>query len=313
MTGGRLRVAVIMGGASSERDVSLKSGEAVINALDRKKYRIMTYEPPADIVRLVDDADCLDVALVMLHGKGGEDGSMQGLLEIIGVPYQCSGVLGCALAMNKVIAKERMRMAGLPTAPDFVIEKDTPNAGLTALEKLGLPLVVKPNQEGSSFGVSICRSEDEIQPAIDKALSLDTQVIAEKFISGREVTCSIIGHPVPEPLPLVEIIPGEGHNFFDYVAKYTPGVTKEICPAELDMETTAKIQELAIKTHQTLTLSRYSRVDFILGEEGPIILEANTVPGMTETSLLPLAAKQAGMNFSQLLDRLISMALQGSN
>lgn len=310
MTGGRLRVAVIMGGASSEREVSLKSGEAVINALDQKKYRIMTYEPPQDIVRLVDDADCLDVALVMMHGRGGEDGSMQGLLDIIGVPYQCSGVLGCALAMDKVMAKDRFRQAGLPVAPDMVIDAETENPSGNALKDIGLPLVVKPSREGSSFGVTICTKESQVRQAIDDALALDKQVIVEKFISGRELTCGLIGEPVPEPLPLVEIIPGEGHQFFDYVAKYTPGVTNEVCPAPLDEEMTKKIQDLAVQAHKALGLERYSRIDFILGEDGPIILEANTVPGMTENSLLPLAGKAAGMTFSQLMDRLIELALR---
>ncbi len=310
MTGGRLRVAVIMGGDSAERDVSLKSGSAVINALDPKKYHAVDYEPPADIVRLVDDADSIDVALIMLHGRGGEDGSMQGLLDIVKVPYQCSGILGCALAMNKIMSKDRFRQAGLPVAPDFYINKQTENAAEKAIEKIGLPLVVKPSLEGSSFGVSICLKDEDVQAAIDVALSMDNEIIVEKFIKGREITCSVIGDPIPEPLPLIEILPGEGHVFFDYIAKYTPGATNEVCPAGLDQGTTALIQELAVKAHMALGLRRYSRIDFMLGEDGPVILEANTIPGMTETSLLPLAAKHAGMDFPALLDRLIELALK---
>ena len=310
MTGGRLRVAVIMGGDSAEREVSLKSGAAVIKALDPEKYHAMDYEPHADLVRLVDDADCIDVALIMLHGRGGEDGPMQGLLDIVNVPYQCSGILGCALAMNKIMSKERFRQAGLPVAPDFYITRDTNNPAAQAIAKVGLPMVVKPSQEGSSFGVSICLKEEDVQPAIDNALAMDSEVIAEKFIKGREITCSVIGDPIPEPLPLIEILPGEGHVFFDYVAKYTPGATKEVCPADLDQATTKQIQDLAVKAHLALGLRRYSRIDFMMDEDGPVILEANTIPGMTETSLLPLAAKNAGMDLPALLDRLIELALK---
>jgi len=310
MSARRPRIAVIMGGDSSERPVSLKSGGAVAQALDPGKYHVVTYDPPSDLLRLVDDADSLDAALIMLHGRGGEDGCMQGLLDLLGVPYQCAGVLGCALAMNKVMAKERFRQFGLPVADDFVFEAGQPGAAEEALRRLGLPLVIKPACEGSSFGVTICQQPEQIAPAIVEASAKDSLILAEKCIIGREITCGVIGEPDPKPLPLVEISPGPGHAFFDYQAKYTPGASREVCPAPLDATLTARIQELGVLAHQALGLRRYSRADFILGPAGPVLLEVNTIPGMTETSLLPQAAAAAGMDYAALVEALLQLALQ---
>lgn len=299
-----------MGGTSTERPVSLKSGEAVARALDPAKYHVVTYDPPCDLLRLVDDADSLDAALIMLHGRGGEDGSVQGLLDLLGVPYQCSGVLGCALAMNKVMAKERFRQFGLPVADDFVFDAGQTGVAAEALKRLGLPLVIKPACEGSSFGVTICRQAGQVAPAIAEAAAKDSLILAEKCIIGREITCGVLGEPEPRPLPLVEIAPGEGHEFFDFQAKYVPGETREICPAPLDAETTRLIQALGVRAHKALGLQRYSRADFILGPDGPVLLEVNTIPGMTETSLLPQAAAAAGVSYAGLVEELLQLALQ---
>lgn len=306
----KMRLALLMGGSSSEREVSLKSGRAVLANLDPARYQTVVFDPSLDLARLVDEAPNLDAALVMLHGRGGEDGSLQGLLDLLGIPYQCAGVLGCALAMHKPLAKDRYRRFGLPVAPDVVLEEGDDQPADRVLAKLGLPVVVKPALEGSSFGISIVRQADELAPALAKAFALDRTVLVEKFLPGREITGAVLGNREVEALPLVEIIPGEKYQFFDFEAKYTPGASHEICPAQVDAETTALIQQLSCRAHQALGLKGYSRSDFILTAEGPVLLETNTIPGMTATSLLPQAAAAAGLSFGQLLDRLIDLALR---
>lgn len=307
--GKRLRVAVILGGTSSEREVSLKSGRAVIEALDRSHYHVAAYDPAEDISRLVADAPQLDVALIMIHGRGGEDGTVQGLLDLLGVPYQSAGVLGCALAMDKHLSKERYRQHGLPVAPDVLLIKGDPDAAARVMARPGLPVVIKPAHEGSSCGISIVQRAADLEPALRSAFALDVEVLAEAFLAGREVTCGVLGHRYPEALPLVEILPGDKYSFFDFEAKYTPGATREVCPAQVDSETTRLVQELAVRAHQALTLQGYSRSDFILTSDGPVILETNTIPGMTHTSLLPQAAAAAGMDFPALCSRLVELAL----
>lgn len=304
-----LRVAVIMGGNSNEREVSLQSGRSVLSHLDPRRYQPVVFDPPRDLPRLVDEAPNLDLALVMLHGRGGEDGAMQGMLDLLGVPYQCSGVLGCALAMHKPMAKDRYRLHGLPVAPDITVFREELNPVQRVLATLTPPVVVKPALEGSSFGISIVGREAELPAALERAFALDRDVLVESFLAGREITCAVLGNLEPEPLPLVEITPDPKYQFFDYEAKYTPGASREICPAPLDAETTRNIQEIACRAHQALGLKGYSRSDFILTPQGPRILETNTIPGMTGTSLLPQAAQAAGMSFGQLLDRLIHLAL----
>jgi D-alanine-D-alanine ligase len=306
----RIRVAVLFGGGSSEREVSYRSGRAVATALDPILYDVKVYDPLIDIPRLVRDAPTLDAALIMLHGRGGEDGCMQGLLELLEVPYQCAGVLGCALAMHKVIAKERFAAAGLKVAPQVLLARNQANPVELVLSKLSLPVVVKPVSEGSSFGTSIVRQKEDLLPAIQKAWELDREIMVEAFLVGREITCGVLGNEKLQPLPLIEIIPGENYSFFDYDAKYLPGASREICPAEVDAVTTELIQQMAITAHQALCLKGYSRADFILTDDGPFILETNTVPGMTKTSLLPLAARNAGLDFPALVSRLVDLALE---
>lgn len=306
----RLRVAVILGGASSERAVSLKSGSAVAKALDPGRFRVMLFDPMVDLPRLIRYSENLDAALVMLHGRGGEDGAIQGLLDLLGVPYQCSGVLGCALAMDKVMSKERYRQVGLLVAPDVVLHRGQEDAAELVQSRLGLPVVVKPASEGSSFGVTIVQEGDQLEPALDRAFALDRVVLAEKYLPGREITAGVLGNWELESLPLVEIIPGEDYSFFDFHAKYQPGASQEICPAELDEATTGQIQRLGRQAHQALGCLGYSRSDFILTPEGPVILETNTIPGMTETSLFPQAAAAAGYSLGALAARLVDLALE---
>ncbi len=306
----KLTVAVLLGGDSSEREVSLMSGRAVVQALNPKQYRVLVFDPAFELAKLVRNAPRIDVALVMLHGGHGENGAIQGLLDLLGIPYQCAGVLGCALAMDKPRAKLAYREAGLPVAREVVLYRHRPKPVATLLEHLNPPVVIKPAGEGSSVGISIVRYKKYLAPALKLAFKLDERVLVEEFLPGREITCAVLGNRDPEPLPLVEIRPTEKYAFFDYEAKYLPGASEEICPAPLDEETTRQIQQMAVTAHQALGLKGYSRSDFILTERGPIILETNTVPGMTQTSLFPQAAAAAGLSFSALMDRLIELALE---
>ncbi len=310
--GGKLQVALIMGGSSSEREVSLSSGKAVMANLNPDKYLVRVYDPIRDLPKLAAEAKDLDVALIMIHGKGGEDGTLQGMLELLGLPYQGSGVLGSAIAMDKPLSKDLFRMVGLPVADDVLVRKNEADPAGRIVKTLGLPVVVKPDCGGSSCGVSIVHQAEGLKKALEEAFALDEAVLIEKYLEGRELTCGVLGNAELTALPLVEIIPNrDKYQFFDYEAKYKPGASTEVCPARVDERVTRKIQEYAIKAHQVLRLKGYSRTDFILTENGPVTLETNTVPGMTETSLMPQEAAAAGLEYPAFLDRLIELALEG--
>jgi D-alanine-D-alanine ligase len=306
----RLTVALLAGGKSAEREVSLKSGEQVYRALDKERYEIRRYDPSDDLPRLAQDAAMIDVALIILHGRLGEDGTIQGFLDLLNIPYQGSGVLGSALAMNKILSKQLYMHAGIPVAPFVVISHPGSEAAAFVLDKLGFPVVVKPEHEGSSIGLSIVRTPGALAQALEKAWQYDRRCLVEKFISGAEVTGGVLGNDSLQALPLVEIIPSADHEFFDYSAKYTPGASEEICPARLSPELTTKAQEYARRAHQALCCRGYSRTDMIVSDHEVFVLETNTIPGMTQTSLFPQAAAAVGMSFSKLLDRLIDLALE---
>ena len=307
---GKLTVALISGGTSGEREISLIGGERVFQALDTGKYHIVRYDPAVDLARLATDAGAIDVALVILHGTGGEDGTVQGYLDLLGIPYQCSGVMGSAIAMNKLVSKFFYEKAGIPV-PDYVAVENPGQADADAcIGRLGLPLVVKPASGGSSLGMSIVRSRDAFSAALATAFSYDDTVIAEQYLAGTEITGGVIGNAHPQALPIVEIIPKNGYEFFDYKAKYTPGETLEICPARIDEALSQKARALALAAHKALFCSGCSRTDMIIHDNRIYVLETNTIPGMTENSLLPLAAAGAGMSYSQLLDRLIDLAME---
>jgi D-alanine-D-alanine ligase len=306
----KLTVALLSGGISPEREVSLHSGEQVYQALDKDKYAIRRYDPKTDLARLVKDAPRIDIALIILHGPYGEDGTVQGLLDLLKIPYQGSGVLGSALAMNKAVTKKLYEKIGLPVPP-YVVCTNHQDPDIDAgAQQIGLPLVVKPVEGGSSVGMSIVRSREDLKEALDKAFSFDTTLLLESYIEGTELTGAVIGNKELQALPIIEIIPDDAHDFFDYEAKYTAGITQEICPARIDAELTAKAQSYAMMAHQALFCKGYSRTDMILKDREIYVLETNTIPGMTATSLLPQAANVAGMNFSQLLDRLIELGLE---
>jgi D-alanine-D-alanine ligase len=306
----KMTIALLAGGVSSEREVSLNSGDQVYEALDKEKYNILRYDPKTDLVRLVEDAADIDAALIILHGPYGEDGTIQGLLELLNIPYQGSGVLGSSLAMNKLASKYLYEKANLPTPPYIALNKGDRLDAQGWKKQLGLPLVIKPNAAGSSVGMTIIQSLDALQPAVEKAFSHDTTILIEGYIEGVELTGGVVGNSELLALPIIEIVPNDEHEFFDYEAKYTAGVTEEICPARIDDEMTQKAQAYAKAAHRALFCEGYSRTDMILKGREIYVLETNTIPGMTATSLLPQAARQAGISFSQLLDQLIQLGIE---
>ena len=306
----KIRLALLSGGVSTEREVSLNSGNQVFEALDKEKYDIKRYDPKFDLAKLVTDAPDIDAALIILHGPFGEDGTVQGLLDLLNIPYQGAGVLGSAVAMNKLIAKKLYRQAGIPT-PDYLsICAHAPVPDPDRLKALGLPIVVKPVCAGSSVGMSIVSDENDLSHAIDKGFQNDDTLILEQYIKGTELTCGVLGNQDLEALPVIEIIPGDGHEFFDYHAKYVAGATNEICPARIDEHTTRQVQNLAIEAHRALCLKGYSRTDMLLLDGELHVLETNTIPGMTATSLYPQSAAKAGYEFGVLMDKLIELAIE---
>ncbi len=237
----KMTVALLSGGTSPEREVSLTSGNQVQAALDQKKYHVRRYDPKTDIPRLIAEASRIDVALVMpLRQSFGEDGSVQGLLDLLGIPYQCAGVLGSAVSMNKLASKQLYVQNQIPT-PDFnIFQKKKAVSGMdmemditACIERLGLPLVVKPGSGGSSIGMGIVQSADDLFPALENAFTYDDTVLAEAYVRGTEITGAVIGNRRLEALPIIEIVPKTSHAFFDYQAKYTAGETEEICPARI--------------------------------------------------------------------------------
>jgi D-alanine-D-alanine ligase len=306
----KINLALLSGGISSEREVSLSSGDQVFDALDKEKYNIIRYDPKTDLSRLVTEASRIDAALIILHGPYGEDGTIQGLLELLDIPYQGSGVMGSAVAMNKLATKQMYELAGLPTPPYMVLKKGDRIDPADFEERFGLPLVVKPLEAGSSVGMTIVKSKSEIETAAEKAFEHGDNLMVESFVDGTEITAGVIGNQSLEALPIIEIVPGDAYEFFDYEAKYTPGATQEICPARISDAMTQKAQTYAKMAHRALFCEGYSRTDMIMQADEIYILETNTIPGMTATSLLPQAAATAGISFSELLDRLIDLGME---
>ncbi len=306
----KIRLALIAGGTSDEREVSLRGAAGVEQALDSGKYEVVRYDPATDLARIAAEAARIDAAFLLLHGVNGEDGTIQGFLDLLGIPYQGAGVLGSALAMDKNLAKTLYKLHGLPVAPWVMAEPgDLEDTGRIVAE-VGLPCVVKPVRQGSSIGMSIVRTVEQLPAALRLALRHDSEVMVEAYIKGRELTVGVIGNDQVEALPLIEIIPHARYEFFDYEAKYQPGASKEICPAPVDDQVRQKAQAYAVAAHRSLQLRGYSRTDMILSGDELYLLETNTIPGMTPTSLLPQAAAEAGIPFAALLDRLIGLALE---
>lgn len=307
----KLRIALIAGGVSGERQVSLNGAAGVEKALDPGKYEVLRYDPATDLAGIAADAANIDFAFILLHGLHGEDGTMQGFLELMGVPYQGSGVLGSAIAMDKHLAKELYKINGLPVADWEILEKGDSVDGAELLERFGLPVVIKPVREGSSLGLTLAKSAEEMLSGIEKALSHDKVIMVERYVEGRELTVGVLGNSEPVALPVIEIIPGEEFAFFDYDAKYKPGASDEICPAEISEELTNRVQQYSVTAHKALRLRGYSRTDMMVDkDESVYLLETNTIPGMTQTSLMPQAAAAYGLDFSQFLEKLIDLGME---
>ncbi len=295
------KIGVLMGGLSSEREISLRTGNAILKALQDKGYKAVAIDADRKTVLELQRA-AVDAAFIALHGALGEDGAVQGLLEMLQIPYTGSGVLASALAMNKVAAKKIFIYHGLPT-PRFQSLRVVPGCApdVTAGVTIACPVIVKPAEEGSTIGVSIVRTREELLPALENARGFGSELLVEEYITGRELTVGILND---QPLPLIEIIPRKG--FYDYQAKYQKGETDYVFPDWPGPQREAEIQGLALRAFQALGCSGAGRVDFMVDRHGnPLILEVNTVPGMTETSLLPKAARRAGIEFSELVERIL--------
>jgi len=302
----KLQVAVIMGGISSEREISLRSGANAVAALDKDKYAVTTVDFTGDVAQITALAGVIDVAVLMLHGPGGEDGRLQGLLDLLHIPYTGSGVLGSALAMHKGMAKAIYRDAGIPTPKGIIATIDEAYIGAVVTTNVGFPCVVKPANEGSTVGISLVSNEEELEDALSSAFALDSELVIEEYVRGMEISVPVLGTEVLRALPAVEIVPKSG--WYDYEMKYTAGATEEICPARLTAEQAQRAAELALKAHRALGLRGISRTDMIVTDYDLIVLETNTLPGMTNTSLVPLCARVVGISFSELMDILIDDA-----
>jgi D-alanine-D-alanine ligase len=295
------RVAVLMGGLSAEREISLLSGNAVLAALKSKGVDAYGIDVDENIVRKLV-ADEYQRAFIVLHGRGGEDGTMQGLLELMSLPYTGSDVKSSSLAMDKLKTKQIWLSMGLPT-PDFCI-LDSEQSCMQALETLGLPLIIKPVLEGSSIGMSKVEVKEELVPAWEKAQLCGGTVIAERWIVGEEYTAAMLDDQV---LPMIKL--KTTHKFYDYDAKYEANDTQYICPCGLPEEREAELGILASRAFNAVGASSWGRVDFMLDHDGqPWLIEVNTVPGMTSHSLVPMAAKQAGLSFEDLVLKILSLA-----
>jgi D-alanine-D-alanine ligase len=308
------RVAVLKGGRSLERQVSLRSGARVEDALKRLGHEVAAIDVALDLIRRLRETRP-DVAFIAMHGRDGEDGTVQELLEILGIPYTGSGVLACSRATDKVLAKHLMTEAGIPT-PEFFAFNETAFRELGAAEalpaieeRLDFPIVVKPSSQGSALGIKFARSAADVPAALVAAFSYDSRVLLERYVDGRDLAVSILDG---EPLPVVEAVPRD-EEFYDFEARYEIGRTDFVCPAELPDGLTDLAQDLAGRTYRLLGCSGFARVDLMLDAAGELtVLEANPIPGLTETSLLPQAAEAAGISFDELVGRIVELALEAA-
>jgi len=297
-----MKVGVIMGGVSSEKQVSLMTGEEMIAHLDKSKYKVMPIKLN-NKKELIDKAKKLDIALLALHGKYGEDGTIQGTLETLGVPYTGSGMLSSSICMDKNMSKKMIRYEGIQT-PDWIHLSKMEEPQVDKIDKMGYPLVVKPNSGGSSVGVKIVYDKDSLFSSLEDVFKWDSEVVIEKYIKGEEITCSILNGKL---LPIISI--QHTADFFDYHAKYDGTSTIEEV-VELPATTHERVAEAAIACYRALKCSVYARVDMIIEDEVPYVMEVNTLPGMTKNSLLPKSADAAGIPYNKLLDMIIETSLQ---
>jgi D-alanine-D-alanine ligase len=307
-----VRVAVLKGGPSLERQVSLRSGARVQDALERLGHEALPIDVGDDLIEQLD-LQRPDVAFLALHGRGGEDGTVQELLDIVGIPYTGSGLLACMRAVDKVLTKHLLVEAGLPT-PEFFAFSETAFKELGAAdalpaieERLAFPIVVKPAAQGSALGVKFARTPQDVPAALVAAFSYDSRVLLERHVAGRDVAVSVLDG---QPLPIVEAVPRD-EDFYDFEARYEIGRTDFVCPAALSPELTTRTQELAVATYELLGCRGFARVDLMIEDDSdePLVLEVNAIPGLTETSLLPMAAEASGISFDGLIAKILDLAL----
>jgi len=310
------KVAVLKGGRSLERQVSLRSGARVQDALERLGHEVIGIDAGTDLIRRLRE-EAPDAAFVALHGRDGEDGTVQELLEILGLPYTGSGVLACTRATDKALAKHLMLEAGIPT-PEFFAFTQTAFRELGAGEALGaieqrldFPVVVKPSSQGSALGIKFARTAADVPAALVAAFSYDARVVLERHVAGRDLAVSVLDGPGgPEALPVVEAVP-RSEDFYDFEARYEIGRTDFVCPAELPDAVANRARDLALEVHELLGLNAFSRVDLMLDASDELyVLEANPIPGLTDTSLLPQAAEAAGIGFDNLVARILERAFE---
>lgn len=309
-----MHIGVLCGGLSEEREVSLRTGEAIYQGLIEKGYKATKYDVNKDFLYNIKPGD-IDLAFIALHGKYGEDGTIQGFLEMLGIPYTGSDVLSSAIAMNKIMTKKVLTLANIPNAKFKTITKrqfakeDKEVIIKNIISDLPLPVVVKAPTQGSSIGVYFIHDEKELIPAIEKAFKYDDEILIEEMVKGVELTISVLGNEDPIALPSIEIVSKTG--VYDYESKYTVGLSDHIIPARIPQDKEDLIKEIAIQTYLAIGCRGLARVDFIYTDNSqPIVLEVNTIPGMTETSLFPDAARAAGIEFSDLVDRLVKLATE---
>jgi len=294
----RQRIGVLMGGRSAEREISLKTGRAILRSLQRQGFKACAVDAAGKDLPRTLRRDRIGAAYLALHGPGGEDGTVQGLLETMGIPYTGSGVLASATAIDKIASKRLFEGAGLNTPRWFAVKSPLPSDAAVKARRLGYPVVVKPARQGSALGVSIVRRPGELAGAFRKAFKYDADVLVEKFVKGPEITVGILG---PQALPIIEIVPTD-RSFYDFHAKYAPGGSRHLLPARISARAARRANSLALAACELIRTRAVARVDLIVGPgDQPSLLEVNTIPGMTETSLLPDAASAAGIDFDELV------------
>lgn len=308
-----MKIAVLYGGTSGEREVSLSTGQGIIKALKNKGHEVISIDFSPDKISEILELD-VDLVFIGLHGRFGEDGKIQGLLDMVGLPYVGSGVLASALAMDKSKSKQIFSSNGIQTAKsksyDVTNEELFSGIAEDIKKSFRLPFVIKPNQEGSTLGLTIVKDDKQVEKAIETAAQSDSMILVEDYVQGREVTVPVIGHTGNETaLPVIEIIPK--NDYYDFDSKYKPGGSEHIVPAKIDDGLTERLQKESILAHQLLGCSVYSRVDFIINEnDEPIILEVNTLPGMTPTSLFPDSAQVIGWSYDDLIEKFVELSIE---
>ena len=299
------KIGVLMGGISSEREVSLSTGNAILQALKEKGYNAVAIDVTRNVAEVIRTSG-IEIAFNGLHGKFGEDGAIQGLLEIEGIPYTGSGILASAVGMNKILSKLLFKAHGLLVGPYMVLDADKREQVNEVPSIIAYPLVVKPSSEGSSVGVSLVYNDEELAPAVELAFTYDREIVIEKYITGKEVQVGVLGN---RALGAIEIVPK--NVFYDYEAKYKPGMSEHFFPARIDDAAAYhRLLDAGLTAHRALGCKGYSRVDFIIDATGsPYILEVNTLPGMTATSLLPEIARGVGISFPDLVEEILGLAI----